>query len=156
MSNAAATLVGQNLGAGHPDRAEQAVWRTAFYNVIAGRGGRSSWSGPTHAGICSSTIRPCGLAARAACASWRPASSSMPYGHGGAPSAFNGAGDTRTPTLINFFCFWVFEIPRGLAAVPPGRLGPTGVFVAITVAFCSVAVISVALFRQGHWKKIKV
>src|SRR5205814_3850824 len=69
--------------------------------------------------------------------------------------AFNGAGDTRTPTWINLFCFWILEIPLAYLLSHTLRLGPTGVFISITAAFCSVAVISVVLFKQGHWKQVK-
>jgi Na+-driven multidrug efflux pump len=70
--------------------------------------------------------------------------------------SFNGAGDTRTPTRINFFCFWVFEIPVAWLLSHHTSLGPQGVFLAMTLAFCLIAVISVTLFKRGAWKRVKV
>jgi Na+-driven multidrug efflux pump len=70
--------------------------------------------------------------------------------------AFNGAGDTWTPTWINLVCFWLLEIPLALVLSRTLKMGPTGVFIAVTVAFCSVAVSSVILFRKGAWKRVKV
>ena len=156
MSNAAATLVGQNLGAGHADRAEQAVWRAAFYNVVVlGVVGLAfvALAGPI-VGIFTSD---------AAVQLWGErclrtvAAGFLFYAYGMVVTqSFNGAGDTRTPTLINFFCFWVFEIPLAWLLSHQAGLGPTGVFVAMTVAFCSIAVVSVTLFRRGGWKTVKV
>jgi Na+-driven multidrug efflux pump len=70
--------------------------------------------------------------------------------------AFNGAGDTWTPTLINLFCFWLFEIPLAWLLAKPVGLGPTGVFVAVLVGFSTMAVVSVVLFRRGRWKRVRV
>ena len=70
--------------------------------------------------------------------------------------AFNGAGDTRTPTAINLGCFWLGEIPLALLLARGFSLGPTGVYVAITAAFSAVAVVSITLFRRGRWKTVKV
>ena len=70
--------------------------------------------------------------------------------------AFNGAGDTLTPTLINLFCFWLFEIPIAYALTRTGELGPSGVFWAIAIAYSVLAIISVALFKRGRWKLKKV
>ncbi len=71
--------------------------------------------------------------------------------------AFNGAGDTRTPTWINFGCFWVGEIPIAyLLSGPLVGMGPSGAYLAITLAFSSLAVVSVAIFRRGRWKLVKL
>lgn len=70
--------------------------------------------------------------------------------------AFNGAGDTRTPTIINFFGFWMFQIPLAYLLSHTFALGPTGVFIAIPVAETAIAIISFIIFKQGKWKTIKV
>jgi Na+-driven multidrug efflux pump len=70
--------------------------------------------------------------------------------------AFNGAGDTRTPTLINLFCYWLLEIPLAWLLAKPLGFGPTGVFVSVLVAFSTSAVVSIILFRRGTWKAAKV
>jgi putative MATE family efflux protein len=156
MSNAAATLVGQNLGAGHPDRAEQAVWRAAFYNVVVlGLVGVAfvALAGPI---VGLFTSDPAVHTWGARCLR-TVAAGFLFYAYGMVVSqSFNGAGDTRTPTLINFFCFWVWEIPVAWALSHHTSLGPQGVFVAMTSAFCIVAVVSVTLFRRGSWKRVKV
>jgi MATE family, multidrug efflux pump len=71
-------------------------------------------------------------------------------------SSFNGAGDTWTPTLINLFCFWLWEIPLGYYLAHPAGLGPNGVFIAVTVAFSTLAVVSAIVFKRGRWKLRKV
>ena len=70
--------------------------------------------------------------------------------------AFNGAGDTRTPTLIHLVCLWLWEIPLAWALAHPLGMGPTGVFTAIAVAFSTLAVVSGAVFRRGRWKEVRV
>jgi Na+-driven multidrug efflux pump len=70
--------------------------------------------------------------------------------------AFNGAGDTWTPTLINLFCFWLWEIPVAWLLARPLGLGPNGVFIAVLVGFSTMAVVSVVLFRRGRWKRVTV
>jgi Na+-driven multidrug efflux pump len=71
--------------------------------------------------------------------------------------AFNGAGDTRTPTRINLYCFWLGEIPAAyLLSRPALHLGPTGAYVAVAAAFTAMAIVSVTLFRRGRWKTVKV
>ena len=156
MSNAAATLVGQNLGAGHADRAEQAVWRAAFYNVVVlGLVGVAfvALAGPI---VSLFTSDPTVHLWGARCLR-TVAAGFLFYAYGMVVSqSFNGAGDTRTPTLINFFCFWVWEIPLAWMLSHHTSLGPQGVFLAMTIAFCTVAVVSVALFKRGAWKKVRV
>jgi Na+-driven multidrug efflux pump len=71
-------------------------------------------------------------------------------------NAFNGAGDTRTPTIINIFCFWAFQIPLAYVLSIVLRQGPSGVFIAILLAESSLTVVSFIVFRRGGWKKVKV
>jgi putative MATE family efflux protein len=156
MSNAAATLVGQNLGAGHPDRAERAVWRAALYNVcflaVVGLA-FVVLAGPI-AGIFTSDPIVHGWASRGLRII---AMGFLFYAYGMVVTqSFNGAGDTRTPTWINLFCFWLLEIPLAWLLSHQAGLGPTGVFIAMTVAFCTVAVVSVTWFKRGAWKRVKV
>jgi putative MATE family efflux protein len=156
MANAAATLVGQNLGAGQPERAEQAVWRAALYNLVfLGTVGLLflvfapqivGWFTPDPQVLAygASTLRIV-------------SAGFLFYAYGMVVTqAFNGAGDTRTPTWINFVCFWLLELPLALLLSRLTDLGPRGVFLSITVAFCMVAVLSVTLFRRGRWKQVKV
>ena len=70
--------------------------------------------------------------------------------------SFNGAGDTWTPTIINLGCFWLLELPLAYALAHPLGIGPRGVFIAMTVAFSSLAVVSAVVFRRGRWKTRKV
>jgi len=70
--------------------------------------------------------------------------------------SFNGAGDTWTPTVINFVVFWVWEIPLAWWLSVEMGLGPRGVFIALTVAYSSLAVVSAVLFRRGRWKEKNV
>ena len=156
MSNAAATLVGQNLGAGRPDRAESAVWRAAFYNVCCLAVVGFAFvvlAGPI---VSLFTADPQVHLWGARCLRI-VAAGFLFYAYGMVVTqAFNGAGDSRTPTLINFFCFWVWEIPLAWALSHHTALGPNGVFLAMTVAFCTIAVVSVTLFRRGAWKNVRV
>jgi putative MATE family efflux protein len=152
VSNAAATLVGQNLGAGRPDRAEAAVWRAGLYNTLAlGTIGLVFLLfAPQLIAIFSSDpeVIPYGVRClRIVAAGF------LFYGYGMVfTSSFNGAGDTRTPTLINLFCLWMLEIPLAWLLAHPFGFGPTGVFVAVSVAFSVLALVSGAIFRQGWWK----
>ena len=79
------------------------------------------------------------------------------YGYGMVlTQAFNGAGDTRTPTWINLACLWLWELPLAWALAHPAGLGPTGVFVAVSVAFSTLALVSAWLFSKGTWKTKQV
>lgn len=157
LSNAAATLVGQNLGAQQPDRAEQSVWKTARYNAIfmafvsvlfvVGAEffvGLISHDHPEVNKIAASALRIVSLGY-------------IFYGVGMVMiNAFNGAGDSRTPTWINLFWFWIFQIPFAYLLSKVLNMGPTGVFIAIVVTETSIAITSIVLFRKGKWKLIKV
>ena len=156
MSNAAATLVGQNLGAQQPDRAETSVWKTGKYNAwfmglvsliylffayeIVG------WfnTNPVvieNGGLCLQII----------------AAGYVFYAYGMVVTqAFNGAGDTGTPTKINLFAFWFFQLPLAYIAAITFNMGAIGVFIAITAAEVLLAIISMVWFRKGNWKKVKV
>jgi putative MATE family efflux protein len=156
LGNAAATLVGQNLGARRPDRAEQAVWRAAFYNFVflGGVGLALVLFSPQVVGLFSADAEVVANGARCL----RIVSAGfLFYAYGMVVTqAFNGAGDTRTPTWINLVCFWVWEIPMAYLLSGPLGLGPTGVFIAVATAFSLVAVLGVVLFRRGRWKSVQV
>jgi Na+-driven multidrug efflux pump len=156
LGNAAATLVGQNLGARDPARAEAAVWKAGRYNLMfLGSVGlvlvaaaplvmRFFTPDPGVIAEGGRSLRIVGLGFGF-------------YAYSIVMSqAFNGAGDTWTPTLINLGCFWLGEIPlaallaRGLGA------GPTGAYAAVTAAFSVAAMVSVLLFKRGRWKTVRV
>jgi putative MATE family efflux protein len=156
LSNAAATMVGQNLGAGKPDRAEKAVYIAGFYNVVflgvVGLG-FVLLAGPL---VRLFTSEPLVLAFGVDCL--RIVSSGFLFYAWGMVivQSFNGAGDTWTPTVINLGCFWLLEIPLAWLLAKRVGLGPRGVFVAITIAFSTLAVVGVLVFRRGRWKEKKV
>jgi putative MATE family efflux protein len=156
MSNAAATMVGQNLGAGQPDRAEKAVWRAALYNFVflGAVGVVFTIFSPQIVGVFSPDAAVVAIASRGL----RIVSLGFVfYGTGMVVTqSFNGAGDTRTPTLINLFCYWLWEIPMAYALAVPAGMGPTGVFIAIAIAFSTMAIVGVVLFRRGTWKRVRV
>jgi len=152
MSNAAATMVGQALGAKKPERAERAVWRAGFYNVIfLGCVGFvfvvfarqiiwlfTSDPGVVPYGVDCLRIVACGF---------------LFYAYGMVlTQSFNGAGDTWTPTILNLFVFWLWELPLAYVLAVVLHFGPRGVFLAITIAFSTLAVVSAYFFRQGKWK----
>lgn len=151
LSNAAATLVGQNLGAGHPDRARNAVWRTGLWNMVfLGSVGivfivfapfiiGLFTSDPAVAAVAVNSLRifSCG---------------NIAYAYGMVLlQAFNGAGDTVTPTYINLFGFWIVEIPLAWWLAMHTRMHVNGVFVSVVVAQSVIVLISLVLFRQGRW-----
>jgi len=156
LSNAAATLVGQNLGAKQPERAEKSVWRTGVYNMIfMGIVGvlfvifaepvvRAFTSDPDVVRLGATCLRI------------------ISYGNIGYAylmvtlQAFNGAGDTVTPTIVYFFGFWLFEIPMAYWLAIPMGLRSNGVYISIVIAECSIAVASIILFKQGRWKKQQI
>ena len=152
MANAAATMVGQALGAKNPERAERAVWRAGFYNMI--------FLGTV--GLIFILFAPQIIAI------YKPAPDVAQYGvdclrivaygfvfyaYGMVlGQSFNGAGDTWTPTILNLFVFWLWEIPLAYVLSVVFGMGPRGVFFAITIAFSTLAVASALVFRRGKWK----
>jgi putative MATE family efflux protein len=153
LSNAAATMVGQNLGAGKPERSEAAVWRAGFFNAAfyGGIGVILLFVSDkvvhffSHDAVVisygSDALRIIGYGF-------------LFYGFGMVmETAFNGAGDTWTPTWINLFIFWIFEIPLAYVLAYHFNLGPHGVFWAITIAFSLLAVVAGLLFKRGKWKQ---
>jgi putative MATE family efflux protein len=156
VSNAAATLVGQNLGAGKPERAEAAAWRAGFYNTmcLSVVGVIFLLFAPALIGIFTSDADVAAYGVRCLRI---VAAGFLFYGYGMVlTQSFNGAGDTRTPTLIHLFCLWCWEIPLAWVLAHPLGFGPTGVFIAVSVAFSTLAVVSAWLFRKGQWKLQRV
>jgi putative MATE family efflux protein len=156
LSNAAATLVGQNLGAGFPDRAEKSVWKCAFYNMVFLAaislvfiiwaeyfiGLFNSQAEVIHFGSLGLRYIACGYIFFA-------------YGMVIAQS-FNGAGDTRTPTLLNFICFWVVQIPLAMFLSFTLGMDTKGVYIAIALSSSLLALLGVWVFSKGKWKLQKV
>ncbi|CAN94536.1 MULTISPECIES: MATE family efflux transporter [Sorangium] len=156
LSNAAATLVGQNLGAGRPDRAEAAVYRAGIWTtVMLGAVGVAFAVG---AGAIVGAFTDDAEVLRFGTQTLRILSCGfLFYGFGLVfTQAFNGAGDTWTPTLLNFVCFWLWEIPLAWGLAGAAGLGPAGVFVAIAAAFSTLAVAGGLVFRRGAWKLRRV
>jgi putative MATE family efflux protein len=156
MANASATLVGQNLGAGHPERAEKSVWRAAFMNMIflgivtvlflvfadELLGFFSDDAQVLKNGTECLQVIALGY---------------VFYAYGMVISqSFNGAGDTRTPTLINFFGFWLFQIPLAYLLAIQWDFQTTGVYAAISIAESAIAVVGILIFRRGKWKEVKI
>ena len=153
LSNAAATLVGQNLGAGKPERAEASVWKAAFFNAAFYGAIGLIFIFFAHQIVGIFTSEPEVLEYGNDCLRI-VAYGFLFYGFGMVlETSFNGAGDTWTPTYLNFFIFWLFEIPLAYVLAYHFGLGPSGVFWAITVAFSVLAVVSAILFRRGKWKE---
>ncbi len=153
LSNAAATLVGQNLGAGKPERAEASVWKAAFINaaVLGAVGLIFLFFSGVIVGFF--TVEPRVLAYGTECLHI-VAYGFVFYAFGMVlESSFNGAGDTWTPTYLNLFVFWLFEIPLAYILAYHFGLGPSGVFWAITAAFSLLAILSAILFKRGKWKE---
>jgi Na+-driven multidrug efflux pump len=153
LSNAAATMVGQSLGAGKPERAERSVWLTSFYNL--GFLGSMGVVFLLFAPVIVHWFSTVADVATIAVSCLRVVSSGFLFYAFGMVmgQSFNGAGDTWTPTWINFFVFWAFEIPAAWVLAKGFHLGPPGVFVAILLAFSLHAVVGTALFRRGGWKR---
>jgi putative MATE family efflux protein len=156
FSNAAATLVGQNLGARQPERAERSVWITGFANMIFMASVSLVYIFANSLLLRIFTSDPGVVAAGAQCLRI-VAYGYIAYAWGMVmPQAFNGAGDTMTPTKINFFCLWLIEIP--LAYVLAIKLGErqAGVYWAIVIAETAAGVSAILLFRRGKWKQTKI
>ncbi|WP_149275541.1 MATE family efflux transporter [Pareuzebyella sediminis] len=156
MSNAAATLVGQNLGAQRPDRAETSVWKTGKYNAVFMGLVSLFYLFYAHEIIAWFNENPVvinngGLCLQVIAAGY------IFYAYGMVVTqAFNGAGDTGTPTKINLFAFWFFQLPLAYLGAITFELGALGVFLAITMAEVLLTVISIFWFRKGNWKKVQV
>jgi putative MATE family efflux protein len=152
LSNAAATLVGQNLGAKQPERAQISVWRTGFYNMLF-----LGIIGVVFLLFATPTVRlfthdPAVVPLAATCL--RILSyGNIAYAYGMVMlQAFNGAGDTITPTWVHFFGFWLLEIPLAYFLAIPAHVGANGVYISIVVAEAFIATAGVLLFRRGRWK----
>jgi putative MATE family efflux protein len=156
MSNAAATLVGQNLGAKKPDRAERSVWVTGFANtcflglvtvvfiIFAERLVGIFTTDPVVVPYGTSALRLISYGY-------------IFYAYGMVMvQSFNGAGDTNTPTVINLFCYWLFQIPLAYSLAVGFGFGANGVFAAITISESVLAVVAILVFRRGKWKTLEV
>jgi putative MATE family efflux protein len=152
LANAAATMVGQALGAKKPERAEAAVWTAGKYSaVFLGLVGLLFvvFAQP----VVSLFTPEAGVAAYGTATLRTVACGFLFYAYGMViTQSFNGAGDTRTPTYVNLFVFWLFEIPLAWVLSHTFGFGPQGVFLSATLAFSLLAVVSTVLFRRGHWK----
>ncbi len=156
LSNAAATMVGQNMGAGQPDRAEASVWRACALNLafLGSVGILFVAFAPELIGLFGVDALTAGYAQHGL----RIVSAGfLFYAYGMTlTAAFNGAGDAWTPTWLNLCCFWLWEIPLAWALAFPTGLGAEGVFTAIAVAYTTLALASGVLFRRGGWKAATV
>lgn len=156
LSNAAATLVGQNLGALQPQRAEESVLKTAKYNAIFMAVVTILFfaTAPYITGFFAEKEQTRKIAIEAMLII---SSGYVFYGIGMVmANAFNGAGDTKTPTIINALGFWAFQIPLALLLSYTLRLGATGAFIAIPIAETAIAVAAFIVFKKGKWKNVKV
>jgi putative MATE family efflux protein len=156
LANAAATLVGQNLGAQKPERAETSVWRAAYFNafVMAFVMILFLTAAPFFLGIFSQQPEVVFYGVQAL----RYVSLGyIFYGYGMVViQALNGAGDTYTPTILNVFGFWIFQIPFAYFVAIESGFGPRGVFIAIVLAETFMAIAGILIFRRGKWKLMKV
>ncbi len=156
MANAAATLVGQNLGAGKPERAETSVWRTALLNMVFLLlvGIVFAFFAKDFIGIFTNEPRVIEigvLCLQIVCLGYVFFAFGMVI-----VQSLIGAGDTLSPTLINFVCFWLIEIPLAYYLAKSLAWGPSGVFWAIAISESILAVVAIFVFRRGRWKRMKV
>jgi putative MATE family efflux protein len=156
ISSAAATLVGQNLGAKRPDRSERAVWLAGGYNMAFLTLVGITFFAFARFLVAQFTNDPAVEPVAITCL--QLVSLGYPFYAWGMvmEQAFNGAGDSRTPTWINFCCYWMFQIPLAMWLAFRMGLGPRGVYLAICGAESMLALASVVLFRRGRWKTVQV
>ncbi|MFC2104006.1 MATE family efflux transporter [Bacteroidota bacterium] len=152
ISNAAATLVGQNLGAKKPDRAEKAVWTTGYVNMFLLGVVSIIFIIEPHFFIDlfidnADVIRTGGQGLRIVSIGFIFYAMGMVM-----VQAFNGAGDTRTPTIINIICFWALEIPLAIILAKAYGMNEAGVYTAIIIAESTMTLIAMWLFKKGKWK----
>src|SRR6184192_4327819 len=152
LSNAAATLVGQNLGAKQPERAQTSVWRTGFYNMLF-----LGFIGVIFLLFATPIVRLFSndpvVVPRAATCLRILSYGNIGYAYGMVMlQAFNGAGDTVTPTYVHFFGFWILEIPLAYFLAITARLGANGMYISIVIAEGAIAAAGILLFRRGRWK----
>jgi Na+-driven multidrug efflux pump len=156
LGAAAATLVGQNLGAQKPERSERATWLCGFFNMAFL--GLLSLVFIVFAeklvGVFSQDAKVLAVGTQAL----RVISYGyLAYAYGMVlVQAFNGAGDTVTPTLINLACYWAFQIPLAYYLALSVGMGPDGVFWSVTVAECLIAVVGIVMFKRGRWREVRV
>jgi putative MATE family efflux protein len=156
LGSAAATLVGQNLGAKRPDRAEQAVWRASFFNAVFLAFVSSAFLifAPQLVSVFSNdpeVVRYGASCLRIISCCY------VLWAYGEViVQAFNGAGDTWTPTWINFFVYWVVQLPLAFVLSIKLHVGPNGAYYAILVAEILLSVICIHVFHRGRWKLKKV
>jgi putative MATE family efflux protein len=156
ICSAAATLVGQNLGARRPDRSERAVWLGGVYNMalltVVGIVFFSAAGAMVRCFTSDARVVEIGVECL------KLVSLGYPFYAWGMimEQAFNGAGDTWTPTRINLFCYWMLQIPLAWTLSQHTGLGPRGVYLAICTAESVLALVSVLLFRRGRWKGVKI
>jgi putative MATE family efflux protein len=156
LANAAATLVGQNLGAQKPERAEASVWKCAFYNLVFLLGlSVFMFAGAEMIVSLFSTnakvVETGKTALRVLCLGYGF------YAYGMVViQSLNGAGDTKTPTVLNLICFWAIEIPVAYVLAVILDMGPIGVFASVPIAESVLALLGIWRFRMGGWKVVKV
>jgi putative MATE family efflux protein len=152
MANAASTLVGQNLGAGHPERAELSVWRTGYFNLLFMSVVSATYLIAAPFFIRLFTDDPA-VVVSGALALRIVAGGYVFYGYGMVlAQALNGAGDTRTPTMLNFIFFWLVETPLAWLLALHWGWGETGVYWSIVIAESGLALAAIWVFRKGKWK----
>jgi putative MATE family efflux protein len=156
LSNAAATLVGQNLGAKRPDRAAQSVWQTGFYNMLF-LGVIGVFFIVFATPVVKLFVNDPAVLPIAAIALRTFSCGNIGYAYGMVMlQAFNGAGDTLTPTIVNFFGFWVLELPLAWWLAVTMHWRAEGAFLSIVIAECSIAAAGMVLFRRGRWARQQI
>jgi Na+-driven multidrug efflux pump len=153
MSNAAATLVGQNLGANKPQRAERSVWISGFVNMVLLVGIAVIFFTSAEFLVRLFATEPKVVEIGAKCLRYLSLGY-ISYAYGMVMTqAFNGAGDTATPTKINFLCFWLLEIPLACVLALTFKLNEVGVFMSIIIAESALGILGIILFKRGKWKE---